>query len=61
MSAEERTHRMARLQEHVSEHNIFKWLAAIFTELDRIRGEGHVDALASIALPQGGAAGPLHP
>jgi trehalose-6-phosphate synthase len=61
MSAEERTHRMARLQEHVSEHNIFKWLAAIFTELDRIRGERHGDALASIESPQSGAAGPLHP
>jgi trehalose 6-phosphate synthase len=52
MSAEERTHRMARLQEHVSEHNIFKWLAAIFTELDRIREERHGAALASIESPK---------
>jgi hypothetical protein len=51
---------MARLQEHVSEHNIFKWLAAIFTELDRIRGERHVDALAFIESPQSDATGPLH-
>jgi trehalose 6-phosphate synthase len=48
MSAEERIHRMARLQEHISEHNIFKWLAEIFTELDRIRGERPVAALAPL-------------
>jgi trehalose 6-phosphate synthase len=48
MSAEERAHRMARLQEHISEHNIFKWLAEIFTELDRIRGERPVAALAPL-------------
>jgi trehalose-6-phosphate synthase len=61
MSAEERTDRMARLQEHVSEHNIFKWLAAIFTELDRIRGERHSElASFEIESPQSDATGPLH-
>jgi trehalose 6-phosphate synthase len=61
MSAEERTRRMVRLQEHVSEHNIFKWLAAIFMELDRIRGERQDDELASIEPPQSNSAGPPHP
>lgn len=60
MSAEERTHRMGRLQEHVSEHNIFKWVAAIFMELDRVREERHDTALASIESPQSNGAGPTH-
>jgi trehalose 6-phosphate synthase len=54
MSAEERGQRMARLQEHISEYNIYKWLAEIFIELDRIRGEHHVTALAPVELPGGG-------
>jgi trehalose 6-phosphate synthase len=53
MSAEERSRRMVRLQEHVSEHNIYKWLTDIFAELDRIRGESHVSALAPLELPRG--------
>jgi trehalose 6-phosphate synthase len=48
MSGEERARRMTRLQEHVSEHNIYRWLAEIFTELDHIRGESHVTALAPV-------------
>jgi len=54
MSAGEREQRMARLQEHISEYNIYKWLAEIFMELDRIRGEHHVTALAPVELPRGG-------
>ena len=54
MSAEERAQRMARLQEHVSENNIYKWLAEIFTELERIRGEPHITALNPVELPPDG-------
>jgi trehalose-6-phosphate synthase len=57
MSTEERTHRMTRLQEHVSEHNIFKWLAAIFAELDRVGDERHITALTAIESSQGDASG----
>jgi trehalose-6-phosphate synthase len=57
MSTEERTDRMARLQEHVSEHNIFKWLASIFVELDRIREERHLAAPTASESPQRGAPG----
>jgi alpha,alpha-trehalose-phosphate synthase [UDP-forming] len=53
MSAEERTQRMTRLQEHISEHNIFKWLAEIFSELDHIRAERHGVALAPVASSLG--------
>jgi hypothetical protein len=28
---------MARLQEYLAEHNIYKWLVDVFTTLDRIR------------------------
>jgi trehalose-6-phosphate synthase len=52
MPAPERTQRMARLQEHVSEHNIYKWLAEIFDELDRIRGDSPVTALSPLAPVQ---------
>jgi trehalose 6-phosphate synthase len=55
MSVEERAERMARLQDHISEYNIYKWLAEIFLELDRIRGERHVTALAPLELRGGGA------
>jgi trehalose-6-phosphate synthase len=54
MSAEERAQRMARLQEHISEHNIYKWLAEIFAELHHIRGERHVTALAPLESPRSG-------
>jgi trehalose 6-phosphate synthase len=47
MPVEERSQRMARLQEHISEYNIYKWLAEIFIELDRIRRENHGAAFAS--------------
>jgi trehalose-6-phosphate synthase len=61
MSAEERTHRMSRLQAHVAEHNIFKWLAAIFTEIERIHEEQPVAALAASESPPGYDAGALRP
>jgi trehalose-6-phosphate synthase len=53
MTTEERTQRMTRLQAHVSEHNIYKWLADIFTELDHIRGERHDPAIVSVESSQG--------
>jgi alpha,alpha-trehalose-phosphate synthase [UDP-forming] len=56
MPAEERVQRLAWLQEHVAEHNIYKWLADIFSELDRIRGESHVTSVAPLELPAGGDA-----
>jgi trehalose-6-phosphate synthase len=55
MAPDERARRMARLQEHISEHNIYKWLIDIFAELDHIRGESHVAALAPLELPRRGA------
>jgi trehalose 6-phosphate synthase len=55
MSAVERAQRMAQLQEHISEHNIYRWLAEIFSELDRIRGERHVTTLAAVEAPRSGA------
>lgn len=56
MSAVERAQRLEWLQEHVSEHNIYKWLADIFSELDHIRGESHVTALTPLELSSGGDA-----
>ena len=37
MSPEEKAHRMARLQEYLSEHNIYNWLVDVFTTLAHIR------------------------
>jgi alpha,alpha-trehalose-phosphate synthase [UDP-forming] len=48
MSAPERTQHMTQLQEHISEHNIYKWLGEIFAELERIRGESPTTALATV-------------
>jgi trehalose 6-phosphate synthase len=56
MPAEERTRRMARLQEHIAEYNIYKWLAEIFIELARIRKDSHVTAFAPGEAPGSGAA-----
>jgi trehalose 6-phosphate synthase len=52
MSAEERAQRLARLQEHISEHNIYKWLADIFGELDHIRSDSHAASLAPVDAPR---------
>jgi alpha,alpha-trehalose-phosphate synthase [UDP-forming] len=56
MSREEKAHRMARLQTHLAEHNIYKWLADIFTTLEDIQGASHVAALAAVAAPTESAA-----
>jgi trehalose 6-phosphate synthase len=49
MSGAEKTHRMAQLQTHSAEHNIYKWLADIFTTLEqRIQEASHVSALAAV-------------
>jgi trehalose 6-phosphate synthase len=37
MSPGEKAHRMARLQEYLAEHNIYKWLVDVFTTLARLR------------------------
>jgi trehalose 6-phosphate synthase len=37
MSPEEKAYRMARLQEYLAEHNIYKWLVDIFTTLACLR------------------------
>jgi trehalose-6-phosphate synthase len=51
MSCEEKAHRMARLQTHLAEHNIYKWLADIFITLEHIQGASAVPALAVEATP----------
>jgi trehalose 6-phosphate synthase len=53
MSPEEKAHRMARLQTHLAEHNIYKWLADIFTTLEHIQGASDGAALAAVAAPGG--------
>jgi trehalose 6-phosphate synthase len=49
MSPEEKAYRMARLQEYLAEHNIYKWLVDIFTTLVRLRGEDEHARTASSA------------
>ena len=39
MSPEEKAYRMARLQEYLAEHNIYKWLVDIFTTLAHLQKE----------------------
>jgi trehalose 6-phosphate synthase len=56
MSREEKAHRMARLQTHIAEHNIYKWLADIFTTLEHIQGESDVAALVGMETPADSAA-----
>jgi alpha,alpha-trehalose-phosphate synthase [UDP-forming] len=56
MSCEEKAHRMARLQTHLAEHNIYKWLADIFTTLERIQGASAVSTLAVVEAPADRAA-----
>jgi len=41
MSPEEKAYRMARLQEYLAEHNIYKWLVDVFTMLARLREENN--------------------
>jgi trehalose-6-phosphate synthase len=51
MSREEKTDRMARLHRHLAEHNIYKWLADIFTTLAHIQDVSDRAALAAVAAP----------
>ena len=55
MPVPERMQRMTWLQEHIAEHNIYKWLADIFSELARIRGESHGTAIAPMHASRDGA------
>ena len=54
MSHEEKAHRMARLQMHIAEPNIYKWLADISTTLDHIQGASDGATLAAVEAPGGG-------
>jgi trehalose-6-phosphate synthase len=49
MPAEEKARRMERLQKHIAEHNIYKWLADIFMTLEQLQREQHGTALALVA------------
>ena len=44
---------MARLHMHLAEHNIYKWLADIFTTLEHIQGASNDAALAAVEVPGG--------
>jgi len=52
MSPEEKAHRIARRHMHLAEHNIYKWLAAIFATLEHIQGASDGATLTAVA-PQG--------
>jgi trehalose-6-phosphate synthase len=54
MSREEKAHRMARLHRHLAEHNIYKWLADIFTTLEHIQEVSDSAALAAVEAPGDG-------
>jgi trehalose-6-phosphate synthase len=53
MPHEEKAYRMARLHMHLAEHNIYKWLADIFTTLEHIQGASDGAALATVEVPGG--------
>jgi trehalose-6-phosphate synthase len=53
MSCEEKVYRMARLHMHLAEHNIYKWLADIFTTLKHIQGASDGAAMAAVEIPGG--------
>jgi trehalose 6-phosphate synthase len=55
MTAAEKAHHMARLQAHIAEHNIYKWLVDIFTDLMGIQKEDDatVTALVPVTTPPG--------
>jgi len=57
MSREEKARRMARLQTHIAEHNIYKWLADIFTTLEHTQGASDSAALVATEAPRGGTPG----
>src|SRR5262249_22602229 len=52
MSPGEKAHRMARLQEHLAEHNIYKWLVDVFTALVCIQEEKARTALRAMEMPR---------
>src|SRR5262249_27448240 len=52
MSPGEKAHRMASLQEHLAEHNIYKWLVDVFTALVRIREDKARTALSAMEMPR---------
>jgi trehalose 6-phosphate synthase len=54
MSREEKAHRMARLHMHLAEHNIYKWLADIFTTLEHMQEVSDRAALAAVEAPRDG-------
>ena len=56
MSREEKAHRMARLQTHIAEYNIYTWLADILTTLEHIQGESDGAALVGMEAPADSAA-----
>jgi hypothetical protein len=45
---------MARLHRHLAEHNIYKWLADIFTMLGHLQGASERAGLAAMEAPGGG-------
>jgi trehalose 6-phosphate synthase len=51
MSMEDKAQRLVRLQTHIAEHNIYKWLADIFSTLARLQGERAVPALTALEAP----------
>lgn len=53
MSSAEKADRLARLQAHIAEHNVYKWLADIFAVFGRLRDrEEHYGApIAALAAP----------
>jgi trehalose-6-phosphate synthase len=54
MAREEKAHSMARRHMHLAEHNIYKWLADIFTTLEHIQGASDSAALAAVEASGGG-------
>jgi len=50
MPATEKAYRMARLQAYLAEHNIYKWLADIFTDLARIQENSRVTVTALVPV-----------
>jgi trehalose-6-phosphate synthase len=51
MSRAEKADRMARLQSHIAEHNVYKWLADIFELFIRLREEQDGAPLATLEAP----------
>jgi trehalose 6-phosphate synthase len=54
MSHDEKMERMARLQAHIAEHNVYKWLVDIFAVFTRLREEQDDAALTALEVPAAG-------